>query len=152
MTIEELARILDEIGLQYMATIGEDGRPKVRPVQFMVVHDGRLWFCTNSEKNLYRELVRSPYIDLCGSRLLENEIRTVWVRLSAKVVFEENRTVKSLIMAKSPIVHELYGNNPEHPLFKVFYLSEIRGAVENLGHVKGLKDRDDLGRRIDFEF
>ena len=125
MTIEELARTLDEVGLQYMATIGEDGRPKVRPVQYMVVYDGKLWFCTNSAKNLYRELVKNPYIDLCGSRLLEDEIRTVWVRLSARVVFEENAAVKNMIMAKSSIVHELYDNNPEHPLFKVFYLSAI---------------------------
>ena len=54
-----------------MATVGLDGKPKVRPVQFMVEYDGKLWFCTNSKKSMYAELVKNPWIDLCGSKLLE---------------------------------------------------------------------------------
>ena len=54
--IQEVADCLDRTGLQFMATIGLDGRPKVRPVQFMVLEDGRLWFCTNSEKSMYAEM------------------------------------------------------------------------------------------------
>ncbi|MBB5219703.1 putative pyridoxamine 5'-phosphate oxidase family protein [Treponema rectale] len=50
------------------------------------------------------ELSANPYIDLCGSRLMENEIDTVWIRMSARVVFEENLTVKKMIMEKSSIV------------------------------------------------
>ncbi|MBR0100296.1 MAG: pyridoxamine 5'-phosphate oxidase family protein, partial [Treponema sp.] len=50
MTIKEIAEYLDKVGLQYLATIGLDGKPKVRPVQYMVVHDEKLWFCTNSQK------------------------------------------------------------------------------------------------------
>ena len=34
-TIKEVAAYLERVGLQYMATIGLDGKPKVRPVQFI---------------------------------------------------------------------------------------------------------------------
>ena len=47
-----------------MATVGLDGKPKVRPVQFIVEYDGKLWFCTNSKKSMYAELVKNPWIDL----------------------------------------------------------------------------------------
>lgn len=152
MELCEVAACLEKVGLQYMATVGLDGKPKVRPVQFMVEHDGKLWFCTNSKKSMYAELVKNPWIDLCGSKLLENEIQTAWIRLSAEAVFEENLKVKKMIMEKSAIVHELYENNAEHPLFKVFYLKNIRGSLNNLGHVKGLSERADFAKPKEFEF
>ena len=151
-TIKEVAAYLERVGLQYMATIGLDGKPKVRPVQFMVLEDNRLWFCTNSEKAMYKELKDCPSIELCGSRLERDEIQTAWIRLSAEVVFEDNRRVKQLIMEKSCIVHELYQDNPDHPLFKTFYLKNIHGSMNNLGHVKGLADRDDFSPVIEFQF
>ena len=152
MNIKEIADYLDKVGLQYMATIGLDSKPKVRPVQYMVLHDKKLWFCTNSEKAMYKELQKNPFIDLCGSKLMENEIDTAWIRLSAKVVFEENRAVKKMIMKKSPIVHDLYQNDENHPLLKVFYLADIRGSLNNLGHVKGLKERAEFAKPVEFEF
>ena len=118
----------------------------------MVMEDGRLWFCTNSEKSMYAEMQRSPFVELCGSRLQDDEIRTVWIRLSAEAVFEENRKVKELIMEKSSIVHELYHDNPDHPLLKVFYLKGITGSMNNLGHVRGLEERDDFARPASFHF
>jgi hypothetical protein len=156
LSINNIAAYLDEIGLQYMATIGLDGKPKVRPVQYMILHDDKLWFCTNSEKAMYAELQKSPFIDLCGSRLQKDEITTAWIRFSAEVVFpaesEEIRGIKKAIMQKSKIVRELYNNNQEHPLFKVFYLKNICGSVNNLGHVKGLEERKDFSRPIEFSF
>ncbi|WP_147623874.1 pyridoxamine 5'-phosphate oxidase family protein [Treponema denticola] len=156
LSINDIAAYLDEIGLQYMATIGFDGKPKVRPVQYMILRDDKLWFCTNSEKAMYAELQKSPFIDLCGSRLQKDEITTAWIRFSAEVVFpaesEEIRGIKKAIMQKSKIVRELYNNNQEHPLFKVFYLKNICGSVNNLGHVKGLEERNDFSRPIEFSF
>ena len=156
LSINDIAAYLDEIGLQYMATIGLDGKPKVRPVQYMILRDDKLWFCTNSEKAMYAELQKSPFIDLCGSCLQKYEITTAWIRFSAEVVFpvesEEIRGIKKAIMQKSKIVRELYNNNQEHPLFKVFYLKNICGSVNNLGHVKGLEERNDFSRPIEFSF
>ena len=156
LSINDIAAYLDEIGLQYMATIGLDGKPKVRPVQYMILRDDKLWFCTNSEKAMYAELQKSPFMDLCGSRLQKDEITTAWIRFSAEVVFpaesEKIRGIKKAIMQKSKIVRELYNNNQEHPLFKVFYLKNICGSVNNLGHVKGLEERNDFSRPIEFSF
>lgn len=156
LNINDIAEYLDNIGLQYMATIGLDGKPKVRPVQFMILQDGKLWFCTNSEKAMFAELQKSPFIDLCASRLQEDEITTAWIRFSAEVVFpeesEQTHEIKKGIMKKSSIVRELYNDNAEHPLFKVFFLKNIRGNLNNLGHVKGLDERKEFSPVIEFNF
>ena len=155
VTMEDVAECLDRMGLQYLATVGLDGKPKVRPVQYMVLSEGKLWFCTNSEKAMYAELQKSPFVELCGSKLQEDEITTAWIRFSAEAVFpEENgetRGIKAAIMQKSAIVRDLYANAPDNSIFKVFYLKDIRGSLNNLGHVKGLADRGDFPDVIQFE-
>jgi PPOX class probable F420-dependent enzyme len=44
----ELAAFLEEVRLAHFATVGPDGRPRVRPVWF-VYEDGALWFTTRLE-------------------------------------------------------------------------------------------------------
>lgn len=87
ITLRDVANYLDNVGIQFLATIGLDGKPKVRPMQYMVLEDEKLWFCTNSKKEVFAELQANP-------------------------------------------------------IFKVFYLKNIDGWMTNLGHVKGLEQRD----------
>ena len=156
LAIEDVAACLDGVGLQYLATIGLDGKPKVRPVQFMVLLGGRLWFCTNSEKAMYAELLASPSVELCGCRPSEDEIASEWIRLSAEAVFppesDETRAVKEAIVRKSAIVRELYKDNLDSPIFKVFHLANVRGALQNLGRVKGLENRPGFAEPAEFRF
>lgn len=45
ITLRDVADYLDKIGIQFMATIGLDGKPKVRPMQYMVLkldHNDRI--------------------------------------------------------------------------------------------------------------
>lgn len=75
ITLREVADYLDHVGIQFMATIGLDGKPKVRPMQYMVLEDEKLWFCTNSKKEVYAELQANPAIELCGCKLEKDEFR-----------------------------------------------------------------------------
>ena len=50
ITLRDVANVLDNIGIQFLATIGLDGKPKVRPMQYMVLEEEKLWFCTNSKR------------------------------------------------------------------------------------------------------
>ena len=65
ITLRDVANYLDNVGIQFLATIGLDGKPKVRPMQYMVFEDGKLWFCTNSKKVVYAEQQASTVFSLC---------------------------------------------------------------------------------------
>ena len=136
ISLQDVANYLDNIGIQFLATIGLDGKPKVRPMQYMILDDGKLWFCTNSEKDVYKELQANPALELCGCKLEENEIQTPWIRFSAEAVFEERQDIRDAIIEKSSIVNALYSKMRENPIFKVFYLKNIDGWMTNLGNVK----------------
>ena len=152
ITLRDLANYLDNIGIQFLATIGLDGKPKVRPMQYMVLEDEKLWFCTNSKKEVFAELQANPCIELCGCKLEKDEMQTPWIRLSAEVVFEERQDIRNAIIEKSAIVNALYKTMRDNPIFKVFYLKDIDGWMTNLGHVKGLEQRDEFAKPIHFKF
>ena len=152
ITLRDLANYLDNIGIQFLATIGLDGKPKVRPMQYMVLEDDKLWFCTNSKKEVFAELQANPSVELCGCKLEKDEIHTPWIRFSAEVVFEEKQSIRDAIIEKSAIVNALYKTMRDNPIFKVFYLKDIDGWMTNLGHVKGLEQRDEFAKPIHFKF
>ena len=152
ITLRDVANYLDNIGIQFLATIGLDGKPKVRPMQYMVLEDEKLWFCTNSKKEIFAELQANPCIELCGCKLEKNEMQTPWIRFSAEAVFEERQDIRDAIIDKSAIVNALYKTMRDNPIFKVFYLKNIDGWMTNLGHVKGLENKDEFARPIHFKF
>ncbi len=152
ITLRDVANYLDNVGIQFLATIGLDGKPKVRPMQYMVMEDGKLWFCTNSEKEVYAELQANPFVELCGCKLEKDEIQTPWIRFSAEVVFEERQDIRDAIIEKSAIVNTLYKNMRDNPIFKVFFLKNIDGWLTNLGNVKGLEQRSGFAQPVHFKF
>ena len=152
ITLREVADYLDRFGVQFMATIGLDGKPKVRPMQYMILEDDRLWFCTNSKKEVYAELQANPWLELCGCKLEKEELQTPWIRFSAQAVFEERQDIRDAIIDKSAIVNALYKDMRQNPIFKVFYLKDIDGWMTNLGSIKGLEQRAGFAAPIHFQF
>ena len=54
---------LTSVPAWYLATC-EDDQPHVRPFSFAAEQDGRIWFCTATTKDVYRELAANPKFEL----------------------------------------------------------------------------------------
>lgn len=122
-----VADFLVKSGIQYLATIGVDGKPKVRPFQFMLEEGGKLYFCTSNQKPVFQEIRRQPYVEFCASG--EN---FSWLRLSGKVVFSKDLGLKARIQDASPIVKSIY-NTPDNPTFEIFYLDGAVATIADFG-------------------
>lgn len=96
--MKKVIAFLQENPVQYLATIGRDGKAKCRPFMFAGEMDGKLWFCTNSTKDVYKDMQVNPYVELSVS-----SPSYAWIRLSGKAVFENNMAAKDMCMA-NPIV------------------------------------------------
>lgn len=148
LTIEATAALLNRIGVQYMATLGLDGKPKVRSVQYMPMRDGKLRFLPIRQKRCM------PSCTSLRTSLVYSHARRRRNRFGADPlqcgngVRRKSRDKK--IMQKSAIVQKLSGNDPAHPLFKVFYLKNINGGMNNFGCIKGLPDRNDFAAPAKF--
>jgi len=109
--------------VQYLATIGLDDKPKVRPFQFMLEEGGRLYFCTSNQKPVFKELQKHPYVEFCASGESFS-----WLRLNGKVVFSKDLGLKARIQEASPIVKSIY-KTPDNPAFEIFYLDEAVATI-----------------------
>ena len=121
--MKEVIQFLSENPIQYMSTVGLDGRPKVRPFQYMLERDGKLWFCTSNRKEVFRELAANPWAELCVSAPDFS-----WLRLRGRAVFQNDRAVKRAVIDGSPLVKGLYGE-ADNPVFEVFYLAESEAVL-----------------------
>jgi uncharacterized pyridoxamine 5'-phosphate oxidase family protein len=111
--------------IQYLATIGSDGCPKVRPFQFMLEEDGKLYFCTSNLKDVCKEMKVNPDVEFCASG--EN---FSWIRLNGKAVFSDDLTIKERIQNASPLVKSIY-KTPDNPVFEIFYLDGARATISD---------------------
>ena len=120
--MEEVIRFLSENPVQYLATVGCDGKAKCRPFMFAGALDGRLWFCTNNQTDVYKDMQQNPNVELSVS-----SPAYAWIRLNGEAVFEDNRAAKELCLT-NPIVKSQYGT-ADNPIFEVFYLRDAKAMI-----------------------
>lgn len=120
--MNEIVNFLSENPVQYLATVGRDGKAKCRPFMFCFEQGGRLWFCTNSQKEVYADMQSNPYIEVCVSNK-----DFAWIRLNGKAVFENNMAVKQACL-NIPIVKQQY-QTADNPIFEVFYLMDGKATI-----------------------
>ena len=109
--MNKVVEFLNANPVQYLATVGRDGKAKCRPFMFAGELDGKLWFCTNNTKDVYKDMQANPEIEISVS-----SPEYAWIRLHGKAVFE------------NPIVKGQYGE-ATNPIFEVFYLDNAHGVI-----------------------
>ena len=103
--------------LQYFATVGIDGKAKVRPFQMMLNQGGKLIYCTGAKKAVYQEIEANPNVEICVATMDR------WLRISGRVEWIEDKSVKEKILAGSPLVASIY-KSADNPDLVAFYLAD----------------------------
>ena len=120
--MNEVVKFLNENPVQYLGTVGRDGKAKCRPFMFAGEMDGKLWFCTNNQKDVYKDMLANPEVEVSVSSK-----DYAWIRLNGKVVFEDNKEAKEMCIA-NPIVKGQY-QTADNPIFEVFYLENASAVI-----------------------
>lgn len=122
--MKEVVEFLQGNPVQYLATVGRDGKAKCRPFMFCLEEEGKLWFCTNNTKDVYKDLQENPELEVSVS-----SSEYAWIRLNGKAVFENNMAVKEACML-NPIVKGQY-KEASNPIFEVFYLENAKAVISD---------------------
>ena len=77
--MSKVVEFLKENPVQYLATVGRDGKAKCRPFMFIGEMEGKLWFCTNNTKDVYKDMLANPEIEISTS-----SPSYAWIRLNGK--------------------------------------------------------------------
>jgi uncharacterized pyridoxamine 5'-phosphate oxidase family protein len=121
--MNEAIKFIKENPVMYFSTIGLDSNPKVRPFQFMLEKEGKLYFCTSNQKDVYAEIKNHPVVELttCNSNF-------AWIRLSGKASFISDAGIKIDVLESSKLVKSIY-QTPDNPIFEVFYLDQAKATI-----------------------
>ena len=120
--MNEVIKFLQENPVQFLATVGRDGKAKCRPFMFMGEMEGKLGFCTKNQKDNYKDMQQNPNIEVSVSSPSYE-----WIRLNGEVVFEDNMAAKEMCI-QNPIVKGQYGD-ASNPIFEVFYLKNAHAVI-----------------------
>ena len=105
---------LKKAGVFFVAT--EDGaEPKVRPFGFVMIYHDKMYFCTNNQKPVYRQLKENPHIEICAC------IGSEWVRIKGTAIFDQDLTAKKHVFISDPSMNALY--KAEDKIFEIFYIN-----------------------------
>lgn len=123
--MQEIVEFFTANPVQYLATVGADGKAKCRPFMFLMERGGKLWFGTNNQKTVFAEMQENPYVEVCTSTP-----DFQWIRLGGKAVFEDNRAVKEACM-NIPLLKDQY-QTANNPIFEVFYLTDGEAIIADM--------------------
>lgn len=120
--MQRVVKFLQENPVQYLATVGRDGKAKCRPFMFSFEKNGKLWFNTGNQKDVYKDMQENPNIEICIS-----SPEYAWLRISGKAVFKNDLEIKAAAL-ENPIVKNNY-QTPDNPTFEVFYLEDAHAVL-----------------------
>ena len=110
---------LERFPLQYAATLGLDGEPQLRPIEFKFEEDGVLYFDTVEFYTSYAELQAHPYLQLC---VCDPETMT-YLRLGGKAIFTKDRRIIDRCFEESPVLTSQFGENRDVVIG--YYLTKV---------------------------
>ena len=105
--------------LQYATTLGQDGNPQIRPIEFKFEENGVLYFDTVEFYTSYIELQAHPTIQLC---VCDQEIMT-YIRLGGTVNFTKDKVIINRCFAESPVLTSQFGEQRE--VVVAYYLTDV---------------------------
>ncbi len=111
--------VFEKYPLQYATTLGEDGNPQIRPIEFKFEEDGVLYFDTVIFYTSYKELLLHPYVQLC---VCDQETMT-YVRLGGKVNFTDDEDIIERCFDNSEVLTSQFGDKKEFVI--AYYLTEV---------------------------
>jgi len=124
MTREQVIEFIKEVHFGYLATIGTDSIPRVRPVGINTIYDDDLYFFTFNTTRKVVEMKTNPQVEVVWANLKELS----QVRIRGKAVVIEDESVIRRFKEDNPMVEKILPPGAEH-LFCLYKIEPERVEV-----------------------
>jgi len=96
----------------------QDGsKVKTRVFQYLFADGKKVYFCTNSEKSVYKQLQKNPNVSFCTYAQNFNPVLSI----NGKAVFVEDKALKARALDENSPIKDIY-RTADNPIFKIFYI------------------------------
>lgn len=123
MSPEDFVAYLESCGHYFLATMDGD-QPRVRPFSFCDVINGEVYFMTSKHKDVYKQLVKNPKVQIAA---FPKEGRG-WMRITCKLVEAETPEVRTHFLDKYPSMKEAHPvDDPDYAFMKLVGITAVQG-------------------------
>lgn len=121
--MEEVYEFLKQCETYFLATMDGD-QPRVRPFGTADLFRGKLYIQTGRKKNVAKQMLANPKIELCG--MAGNQ----WIRVTALAVEDDNREARQHMLDAYPSLKQAYSADDGNTT--VFYLKDVSAVISSL--------------------
>lgn len=111
----DVVQFIKEAGMFFLAT-SENGQPKQRPFGGVMLLNGRIYFDTNTEKAVYKQMTANPQVSLCAFS------KGCWMRIEGRAVPDHSPETLDAITERNPMLKKL--REKEGDIFTSLYLKD----------------------------
>lgn len=90
--VKDVLAYLEACGTFYLATSEANGQPRVRPFGAVCVFEGKLYIVTNNQKDVYKQMLANPKVEICGMN------GGSWIRVCGEVKEDTRREARVAMM------------------------------------------------------
>lgn len=119
--MKEVLEYLKACGTFYIATT-EDDQPHVRPFGAVCEYEGKLYFVTNNQKNVYHQLKKNGKVEICGMH------KGTWIRIEGEAKEDLRREARVAMMESNEAALSSMYTVDDH-LMTVFYFEHGTATV-----------------------
>ncbi len=112
----------------YLATTSGD-QPHVRPMGFVMEYDGKLAFCTSNQKDMCKQLVANPNVEICCVAANYNTLR-----ICGKAVFCTTEETQRKALEVMPALGKMYAVGDGK--FEIFCLDNAQAVCQTMSGEK----------------
>ena len=110
----------------------DGNKVKTRIFQYLFADGNKVYFCTSSQKPVYRQLMANPNVSFCTYPQNFAPVLSV----NGKAIFVEDIALKTRALDENPPIKGIY-QTADNPIFKIFYISVEE--IETFSFAEGSK-------------
>ena len=96
----------------------DGNKARTRVFQYLFSDENKVYFCTNSEKSVYKQLQANPNVSFCTYPQNFSPVVSVY----GEAVFVEDVALKTRALNENPSIKGIY-QTPDNPILKIFYVN-----------------------------
>ena len=127
----DFSKFLKE-NLNGIFTTVEDGKPKSRVFQFLFADGKKVYFCTENNKAVFRQIKENPNVSFCAHKADFSYVLSI----SGKATFVNDVNLKARTLDEYPALKEMF-KTPNNPILELFYVDVEE--VDTFDFVNGSK-------------
>lgn len=110
----------------YFLATTEGDQPRVRPFSSFVIYEGKIYFQTGKVKNVSKQILANPKIEICAYNG-----QGAWIRIQAVATEDDRVAAKQHMLDAFPELKTMYSADDGNT--QVFYLKDATATYSSMG-------------------